>query len=519
MSTKRVRPSATSVRRVKRTLIVLGLGTLLSLPAQAAAAQPGHFRGVVPSATSAGRSFAQSRFGAKSPRANNRSKSSGANNLLYWGGPVMHSDANYSVYWEPGGFVTSSSYKNVIDGYFTNVGTASGSSGNDYSVATQYSDGAGKIAYAASFGGRTVDTNPYPPSGCPSTGGQPCLTDAQIESELRTVIGQNVPTSLNAVYYVFTPPNVATCFDSSGSDCSSGGANFDYCAYHSSFASGSNSVLYAVMPYAAVSGCDSGEYPNGSLADSTVNVTSHENIEAITDPLGTAWYDASGEEIGDKCAWNFGSALGGGSGSLYNETIAANNYWLQQEWSNASSSCAQRMVSGSHPSAAFTFSPSSPVTGQTVSFNASGSTDSTATITQYAWNFGDGRTGTGISPTHSYATAGSYSVTLKVTDSAGQTSTVTHAVTVSRAGPVAAFTWSPSAPLHGQPVGFNGSGSTDATATITRYAWNFGDGATAASSSATVTHTYSRRSRYNVTLTVTDSTGHTGQVAHTVTVN
>ena len=74
---------------------------------------------------------------------------------------------------------------------------------------------------------------------------------------------------------------------------------------------------------------------NGDVAaDSGLNVTSHENIEAITDPEGNAWYDSSGQEIGDKCAWNFGSTLGGGSGSEYNEQISSGNYWLQQEWSN-----------------------------------------------------------------------------------------------------------------------------------------------------------------------------------------
>jgi len=36
------------------------------------------------------------------------------------------------------------------------------------------------------------------------------------------------------------------------------------------------------------------------------DVRTHEQIEAATDPLLNAWYDASGQEIGDKCAWNFG---------------------------------------------------------------------------------------------------------------------------------------------------------------------------------------------------------------------
>jgi len=97
------------------------------------------------------------------------------------------------------------------------------------------------------------------------------------------------------------------------------------------------------MPNAGVSGCETGQYPNGDVArDSATNVTSHENIEAITDPLGNAWYDASGNEIGDKCNFNFGAPLGGSPGAQCNEQIVSGRYHLQQEWSNAVSRCAQR---------------------------------------------------------------------------------------------------------------------------------------------------------------------------------
>jgi hypothetical protein len=96
------------------------------------------------------------------------------------------------------------------------------------------------------------------------------------------------------------------------------------------------------MPYTGhnLSACGSGNYPNGdSAADSTLNVTSHEANETITDPLGNAWYDRSGNENGDKCAWNFGTQLGGSAGAQYNQLINNTPYELQQEWSNASNGC------------------------------------------------------------------------------------------------------------------------------------------------------------------------------------
>jgi hypothetical protein len=329
----------TSPARWAGAVAIVATMLLATAPAPAGARvraiAPGHFRGVITAQTKAGRAYRAKVV----KRAQSLGLLAGSSNMTYNGGPVMHSDGNYVIYWEPSGYSTSSSYKSIINGFFGNVAGASGATTNDYSVATQYSDGSGNIAYSASYGGAVVDTDSYPASGCVATGG-PCITDAQLQTEVSKVVSSNGwPTGLGHLYFVYFPSGVTTCFDSTGTECSGS----TYCAYHSSMASGGSTLLYANMPYAGVSGCESGEYPNGDVAaDSGLNVSSHENIEAITDPEGNAWYDSSGEEIGDKCAWNFGSALGGASGSEYNEQISSGQYWLQQEWSNAISGCAQR---------------------------------------------------------------------------------------------------------------------------------------------------------------------------------
>jgi PKD repeat protein len=85
------------------------------------------------------------------------------------------------------------------------------------------------------------------------------------------------------------------------------------------------------------------------------------------------------------------------------------------------------------PVAAFTYSPSDPVVGETVTFDASTSYDPNGTIVNYGWDFGDGTTGTGMTVTHIYAAAGTYTVTLTVTDDEGLINTATATVTVSRA--------------------------------------------------------------------------------------
>ena len=87
------------------------------------------------------------------------------------------------------------------------------------------------------------------------------------------------------------------------------------------------------------------------------------------------------------------------------------------------------------PVAAFTYSPTTPVVGKTVAFNAGASTPDGGTITRYTWDFGDG---TGVGPTsmgatHTYTKAGSYTVTLTITDSEGLTDTETKILEVKEA--------------------------------------------------------------------------------------
>ena len=106
------------------------------------------------------------------------------------------------------------------------------------------------------------------------------------------------------------------------------------------------------------------------------------------------------------------------------------------------------------PTAAFTVSPASPVVGQTVTFNASGSLDPDGTIVSHAWSFGTGATGTGIAPSYTYSSPGTYAVTLTVTDNGAATGTTTQSVTVVAAPQpdllVTSLTHAPTNPAIGQ---------------------------------------------------------------------
>jgi hypothetical protein len=262
----------------------------------------------------------------------------GTSNLINHGGPVMHTNTSYAIYWVPSGYTVSSNYESLINRYFQDVATASGSTSNVYYSDTQYGDSSGAVTYASTFGGSYVDTTPFPLSNCVDAPTTVCLTDAQLQAEItKDIKAAGWTPSSSKLFFLFTAKGVGTCTDVTSSQC----AFTTYCAYHSWIGSGASATLYANMPYADTlsNTCDSGQHPNNDDADATLNVTSHEHNEAITDQQGNAWYDASGNENGDKCAWNFGTSTGSTSTGQYNQVINGHDYYLQQEWSNHSSGC------------------------------------------------------------------------------------------------------------------------------------------------------------------------------------
>jgi len=305
--------------------------------------------------------------------------------LVYHGGPVMTTNKTYAIYWVPSTFSIAPGYDTTINQYFTDVAHDSNMSTNVYATDTQYYQNPGTvhIQYSSTFGGAVTDTNPYPASGCPNyTSANVCLTDAQIQTEVTNVANAH-SWALNGtnMFFLFTAPNVGSCFDSSGTTC----AFTAYCAYHGTASSG---AIYANEPYlGGVNGCDQGQYPNGSSnqADPTINVVSHEHNEAITDPQLNAWYDNSpnGEEISDKCAWMFGPVSGPG-GAEYNQTINGRHYFLQMEWSNTNptNTCVQTYNiggggGGGIPKVTFFF-PTGGTAGTTVALTGQNFTGTTS---------------------------------------------------------------------------------------------------------------------------------------------
>lgn len=273
------------------------------------------------------------------PARNTTSMSGGGNGqLVYHNGPVMRTNTTYAIFWEPAGSTVSAKYNSLINRFFTDVAaaTTAGATNNVYWANTQYYDTTGSISDQSTFGGSYVDTTAFPKSGCKDRYTSICLSDAQITTEIKNVIAKaGWAAGPNNLFFMFTPKGVGTCY--SNSSCSFA----QFCAYHSNVSSPAGTIYYANMPYAntVATGCDGGQHPNGDDADATIQVTSHEHVEAITDKAGNAWYDASGYENGDKCAWKFGAMLGSTATGGYNQLINGNPYFLQLEWSNKTSLC------------------------------------------------------------------------------------------------------------------------------------------------------------------------------------
>ncbi|GAC1520269.1 MAG: hypothetical protein NVS2B6_03610 [Thermoleophilaceae bacterium] len=326
----------------------------------------------------------------------------------------MHSNRTHAIFWAPAGWSFASSYESAVQAFLSDVATDSGKYGNVYATDRQYYDATGVAASSSSSTAFAVDTDPYPTSGC--TAGSTCLTDSQLQTELRSYISSHsLPTGLGDSYFVFTPSGVNSCIDGSSTQCSTN----TYCAYHSSFhALDGSSILYSNLPFPPSSGCSAGQHPNPAdpNADTIINSLSHEHNETITDPLGDAWFTASGNENGDNCNGNFGPQSGTAP-AQYNQTIAGAHFDLQTEWSNVDGACVQ-----SYDRPSFAVAPRLPRPNQSVAFDAGSSDNGAGAITSYSWNFGDGSVATGATPTHAYA-GGPATVTLTVTRSDGSAST------------------------------------------------------------------------------------------------
>ena len=168
--------------------------------------------------------------------------------------------------------------------------------------------------------------------------------------------------------------------------------------------------------------------------------------------------------------------------------------------------------SNTSPTASFTFD----CTDLACTFDGSASTDSDGTISTYAWDFDDGGTASGPTPSYTYGADGTYSVTLTVTDNEGATGADTQSVSVStpvsNTPPTAAFTFNCS----GLDCAFTDE-SSDTGGSVVSWSWDFGD-SSGTSTLQNPDYSFSADDTYPVTLIVTDNEGASDTVIENVMV-
>jgi hypothetical protein len=230
--------------------------------------------------------------------------------LTYYGGPVIPAVKIHAVYW--GASAAHQAHLNSFYGAITKSTYFDWL--KEYNTPTQ-SIGRG------SFSGGTVIT--------PSTTAT-SITDKTIQKELaKQIAAKHLPAidGVDNLYMMHFPPGMhITGPGGAGASC------VQFCAYHGTFKVSGKYVFYGVIPDLDHDGCQNG-CGAGTPENNVTEVSSHEMIEAVTDPavglaktLGAplAWYDNTNGEIGDICNGQAG-------------TVGA--FTVQLEWSNKEGKC------------------------------------------------------------------------------------------------------------------------------------------------------------------------------------
>jgi hypothetical protein len=221
--------------------------------------------------------------------------------LVNHGGPVLTSAKVVFIFWGPN-FNNAASpdfaYAQTLQAFRNQFGTTP-----EFNVITQYS---GILQSVLSSGTADLFDTSTPPTN---------VTDAIVQSKVASYLSTHAYNS-STIYEVVIP---STSYSSSGTSTSCGGPSLAYCAYHGHFTNGGSDVKYSIEPYPSCGGC---QVSGWTAAQNQEHFVCHETREAVTDPDLNAWFDRSGNEADDKCAWSPTPFVGTGG------------YSYQYEWSN-----------------------------------------------------------------------------------------------------------------------------------------------------------------------------------------
>jgi hypothetical protein len=252
--------------------------------------------------------------------------------VTYQGGPKVQYAVSHPVYLNPGWECTIASCWGDPERFLDSVGES-----DFIHILDQYVGLQGNHRYT--LGHRAVLTGALPSTP---------LSESDLVAILHAVVARTGAGGYGNIYHLFLPPGVDTCFDAPyNNECYSpdNPATFVFCAYHDSVTyTDLGHVLFTVEPWqGAASGCGDSPVgaPNSQLIDSTDDTLSHELFETISDPDGTAWWNATnlslyGNEMADECLFF-------GQDNYFVEPtfpIDGHLYRVQSEYSDEKHACA-----------------------------------------------------------------------------------------------------------------------------------------------------------------------------------
>ena len=165
------------------------------------------------------------------------------------------------------------------------------------------------------------------------------------------------------------------------------------------------------------------------------------------------------------------------------------------------------------PVAKITSDVNSLFVGEKIQLSGEDSYDPEGGALDFLWNFGDNKTSSLKSPEYSWNSPGTFTVSLTVEDGEGQETTSTKDIEVKSLGPVASFAFSSGEKTRSNNnVTLDGSESSALGAPIKEYKWNFGNGDELTTNESNTEYSWNLGGFYNVTLTVVDEDGETGEI-------
>ena len=232
--------------------------------------------------------------------------------ITYHGGPIMTGDVHVYAIWY--GLWSKHTFRRALLTDFL------GHLPSPYfEINRTYPNAAGKTVTGVTFAGQAVD---------PGSVGRVNLTDVQIRQVVEsTIAAGRLPRDTRGIYLIITSPEVTKL-----------GFLTQYCGWHTYTVVRRTSIKYAFI--GDPSGPDlrlcapQSTSPNGDAAgDAMASVIAHEVSEAVTDPTLRGWFDATGAENADRCAWNYGTPHRV-AGALTNVRLGQRNYYIQANWLN-----------------------------------------------------------------------------------------------------------------------------------------------------------------------------------------